>query len=132
MNKSEIIAAARKALIAADPNYYSWSEQQQELFRVTMNDAAQSRVQAVLLKSLLGIQCTAENAGEIWRDLPLSKLDNLNWAKLLTSGIGDDYIFLNESMAKNKRRALGQEKLPMGLGDFFFSDESPLHPDSDH
>ena len=102
MDKSKIKTAARKALMAADPGYYSWPEKQQEQFRATMDDVAQSRVEAVLLKDLLGIQCMAENAGEKWSDLPLSKLDNLNWAKLLTSGIGDDNIFLNESMADNK------------------------------
>jgi len=26
----------------------------------------------------------------------------LNWASLLTSGIGEDYIYLNESMAEGK------------------------------
>jgi len=102
MGKSKIKIAARKALMAADPDYYSWSAQQQEQFRATMDDAAQSRVEAVLLKGLLGIQCTAGNASDIWKDLPLSKLDNLNWAKLLTSGIGENHIFLNESMAENK------------------------------
>lgn len=102
VDKSKIKTAARKALIAADTDYYSWSEQQQEHFRATMDDAAKSRIEAVLLKNLLGIQCTAENASEIWGDLPISKLDNLNWAKLLTSGTGDDNIFLNESMSENK------------------------------
>ncbi len=102
MDKSKIKAAARKALITADHHYYSWPAQQQEQFRATMSDAAQSKVEAVLLKNLQDIQCTAENASEIWRDLPLSKLNNLNWAKLLTTGIGDDHIFLNESMAENK------------------------------
>ncbi len=102
MDKLKIKTAARKALIAADNHYYSWPTQQQEQFRASMNGAAQSRVQAVLLKDLLSIQCTAENAGEIWSDLPIAKLDNLNWAKLLTSGIGDDHLFLNESMAENQ------------------------------
>jgi len=101
MKKSNIKSAARKALIAADHNYYSWPEQQQEKFRATMNDVAQSRVEAILLKDLQGIQCTAEKASKTWSELPLSKLDSLNWAKLLTSGIGDDFIFLNESMAEN-------------------------------
>lgn len=101
MNALKIAAAARKALIAADPHYYSWPAQQQEIYRATMDEAAQNRVDAVLLNDLLGLSCTAVNAGEIWRDLPLSKLDNLNWAKLLTTGIGDDMIFLNESMAEN-------------------------------
>ncbi|MFV2056456.1 MAG: hypothetical protein ACC707_08300, partial [Thiohalomonadales bacterium] len=101
-DKFKVKAASRKALISANPNYYSWPEPQQERFRATMDDAAQNRVEAVLLKDLLAIKCTAENAGEIWSDLPLSKLDNLNWAKLLTSGIGDDFLFLNEGMAENK------------------------------
>ncbi len=101
MDKANIKMAARKALIVADHNYYSWSKQQQEQFRATMNGAAQSRIDAVLLKNILGIKCSAKNSREIWSDLPLSKLDNLNWAKLFTLGIGDDYLFINESMAKN-------------------------------
>ena len=60
---------------------------------------------------------------------PLSKDDA--WKEAVEKVLGKEALDL-ESMAKNKRRALGQEKLPMGLGDFFFSDESPLHPDSDH
>lgn len=60
---------------------------------------------------------------------PLSKDDA--WKESVEKVLGTEALDL-ESMAKNKRRALGQEKLPMGLGDFFFSDESPLHPDSDH
>lgn len=96
---SKIHAAARKALIAADAGYFSWTEQQQERFRATMNEQAQSRVDSVLLKEIFGISCSPNEAAEIWRDLPLSELNPLNWAKLLTCGIGDDYIFLNESMA---------------------------------
>lgn len=96
---SKIHAAARKALIAADAGYFSWPEQQQERFRATMNEQAQSRVDSVLLKEIFGISCSPNEAAEIWRDLPLSELNPLNWAKLLTCGIGDDYIFLNESMA---------------------------------
>lgn len=101
MDVIKIKSAARKALIAADSHYYSWAPRQQEQFRATMDKAAQNRVDAVLLNDLLDIPCTAENAGEIWRDLPPAKLDNLNWAKLLTTGIGDDMIFLNELMAEN-------------------------------
>ncbi len=101
MDKSIIKTAARKALIHANPDYYSWPNHQQEQFRATMGDDAQNRVEAVLLKNVYGIKCTAENASEIWNNLPRSKWDNLNWAKLLTSGIGDDSVFLNESMAEN-------------------------------
>jgi len=54
MDKSKIKTTARKALIAADPNYYSWTPQQQEQFRATIDDAAQSMIEAVLLKNLRG------------------------------------------------------------------------------
>ncbi len=101
MNNNKIKAAARKALIVADNSYYSWPLEQQEKFRATMNEAAQNKVESILLNSLLDFKSTPENAGEIWSELPLSKLDNLNWAKLLVTGIGDDYILLNESMAEN-------------------------------
>lgn len=101
MDSQKIKNVVGKALIAADSQYHSWSAEEQEAFRATMPDDAQDRVDAVLLKEILNIQASVGNAGEIWRNLPLSKLNNLNWAKLLTIGIGDDMIMLNESMAEN-------------------------------
>lgn len=101
MNIANIKAAARKALIAANPDYHAWPQAQQEQFRATMDDAANSRVDTVLLNDLLGIQCNAENADEVWRDVPSSEFNHLNWAKLLTTGIGEDMMYLNESMAEN-------------------------------
>ncbi|MBL4681899.1 MAG: hypothetical protein JKY88_14405 [Pseudomonadales bacterium] len=124
MDKSKIKAAARRALIAADPDYYSWPAQQQAQFRATMSDAAQARIESVLLKSLLGVQCTAENADEIWCDLPLSKLNNLNWSKLLTSGIGDDHIFLNESMAENKSLLDFNSLYDFDYDDYLFQEQA--------
>lgn len=101
MEASRITTAARKALIAADSDYFSWTAQQQETFRATMGEAPRNRADRVLLKELLGIQCAANNAGKVWSELPLSKLNELNWAKLLTSGVGENFIMLNEIMAKN-------------------------------
>jgi len=124
MDKLKIKTTARKALIAADNHYYSWAAQQQEQFRATMNNAAKNRVKAVLLKDLLGIQCTAENADEIWGDLPISKLDNINWAKLLTSGIGDDYIFLNESMAENESLLDFNSLYDYDYNDYLFQEQA--------
>lgn len=98
MESSQVQAAARKALMAAHSHYHAWPPERQERFRATMNDAARDRVAAVLLSELLGIFCIAENAGEVWRDLPITQLKYINWAKLLTTGIGEDMIWLNESM----------------------------------
>lgn len=101
MDLLKIKNAANKALIAADAEYHSWPSQQQEYFRATMNEAAQNRVDTVLLKEIHGVQSTPESVGKSWDDLPPAKINSLNWAKLLTRGIGDDWIYLNESMAKN-------------------------------
>jgi len=101
MNATQTKAAARKALMAADSLYYSWPTDQQERFRAAMDEAAAARVRAVLLNEILGIACTAEKASEIWRDLPVSQLNDLNWAKLLTTGVGEDMFYLNANMAEN-------------------------------
>jgi len=62
------------------------------------------------------------------RDHPLSK-DEI-WLEALEKVLGEEALNLDE-LAQKKKRALGSENLPMGLGDFFFDEDSPLHPDSD-
>ena len=61
-------------------------------------------------------------------DHPLSK--DKAWLESVEKVLGEEALDL-ENLAKNKRRALGADKLPMGLGDFFFNEDSPLHPDSE-
>ena len=102
INKTEIKSAARKALIMADPAYYSWSPKQQEQFRGLMNEKSRQRVEHVLLSNLLDIKCSFEEVDKIWNDQPLKHLNVLNWASLLTKGIGKDFIMLNEFMAEDK------------------------------
>lgn len=59
---------------------------------------------------------------------PLSK--DTAWQEAVEKVLGEDALNLDE-MAEKKRRALGAERLPMGLGDFFFGQDSPLHPDQE-
>ena len=101
VDKDKIKAAARKAMMAADNLYYAWEAEHQEKYRVSMPDEAGLRIQQVLLESILGIKCKLEEVDDVWDELPLDKVNSLNWAKLLTSGVGDDFIFLNELMAEN-------------------------------
>lgn len=93
--------AARKALIAADPHYHAWAADQQERFRATMDVAARNRANAVLLHEMLGISCSADESRKLIDGLSIPQLGQLNQAKLLTAGIGEDFVFLNESMAAN-------------------------------
>jgi len=62
------------------------------------------------------------------KDHPLSKDDV--WKESVRKVLGDDAMDLDSLAAKNSR-SLQNENFPMGLGDFFFNEDNPLHPDSD-
>lgn len=61
----KIKSVARKAVIAANPDCFVLPAPHQELFRATVHDAAQNKTDAILLKELLHIQCTAETPNVI-------------------------------------------------------------------
>ena len=61
-------------------------------------------------------------------DHPLSR--DAAWREALQQCLGEDALDLN-SLAERKRRTIGGDSLPLGLGDFFFSPDDPLHPDRD-
>ena len=61
-------------------------------------------------------------------DHPLGK--DSAWAGEWGRGLGEDAVDL-ESLAQGGSRTLGGDAVPLGLGDFFFSPEDPLHPDLD-
>ncbi len=61
-------------------------------------------------------------------DHPVSKDDV--WRESLELCLGEDALNLDE-LAQRKRRSLGGDSLPIGLGDFFFDPDDPMHPDAD-
>src|SRR5215213_2807582 len=52
------------------------------------------------------------------------------WREALFCVLGEEAADL-EDLARRKRRAMGGQHAPMGLGDLFFSPGDPLHPDAD-
>jgi hypothetical protein len=62
------------------------------------------------------------------REHPLSRDDA--WREALFCVLGDEAADL-DSLAHRKRRAMGGQHAPLGLGDLFFSPDDPLHPDMD-
>lgn len=50
------------------------------------------------------------------------------WREALAACLGDEAEDL-ESLAEHRRRSLGGDAIPLGLGDLFFSSDDPLHPD---
>ena len=61
-------------------------------------------------------------------DHPISK--DAAWREALQGCLGDDAMDL-QSMADRKRRTLGGDVSPLGLGDFFLPPDDPLNPDAD-
>lgn len=52
------------------------------------------------------------------------------WREALERCLGDEALDL-EAAADRKRRTLGGDAVPLGLADFFFDPDDPLHPDRD-
>lgn len=52
------------------------------------------------------------------------------WREALLRCLGEDALDLN-SLAEKQRKTLGGDSVPLGLGDFFFSQDDPMHPDYD-
>ena len=50
------------------------------------------------------------------------------WREALERCLGDDASDL-ESLAERRKQTLGGDSVPLGLGDFFFSPDDPMHPD---
>ena len=61
-------------------------------------------------------------------DHPLGRDDA--WREALLCVLGEEAADL-EDLARRKRRAMGGQHAPMGLGDLFFDPGDPLHPDAD-
>lgn len=50
------------------------------------------------------------------------------WREAVEKCLGEDALDV-EAAAQRKARTLGGENVPLGLGDFFFDPDDPLHPD---
>ena len=61
-------------------------------------------------------------------DHPVNK--DAVWREALEQCLGSDALDL-ESLADRARQMLGGDAVPLGLGDFFFDPNDPLHPDRD-
>lgn len=51
-----------------------------------------------------------------------------SWREALIKVLGEEALDL-EGLSRQRNRAMGREGLPKGLGDFFFEEDNPLHPD---
>jgi len=89
-----------------------------------MGEDARRRIQCVLLDNLHDIKCRTDEVDEVWNNLPLNDLSQLNWAGLLTTGIGEDYIYLNECMAEGKTLLDFPTLYDYDYADYLFQEEA--------
>jgi MoxR-like ATPase len=59
---------------------------------------------------------------------PVAK--DVAWREALQLCLGDEALNL-DGLAERKRRSMSGDVMPLGLGDFFFDPDDPLHPDFD-
>lgn len=50
------------------------------------------------------------------------------WREAVTKVLGEEALDL-DALSRRRSRALGNQAMPQGLGDFFFEGDDPLHPD---
>ena len=120
---SDVRAAATRALMAGSAEYFSWTEEDQEKFRATAGEKARHRMQQVLLKQILGIDCAVAEAAETWRELSLHQLNEINPANLLAIGVGDDFLYLNESLIEGVSLLDFNTLYDYDFDDFLFQEE---------
>ena len=74
-------------------------------------------------------QPAALRASSAWPRTPSTRSASDDaWREALLCVLGEEAADLEE-LARRKRRALGGQHAPMGLGDLFFDPDDPLHPD---
>ena len=90
-------AALRRAIIRAQPKYYSWLPEAQERYRVTMPEQDRFRTKQALLQALFGIRVNTEESMEAAiDDFDDARQVRLNETMLLILGVGADSFYLNE------------------------------------
>lgn len=99
--------AFRRAMMAANPDYFSWDQARQEHYRLEMDDEVRFKIKQAVIKSLFDLSVANEDDLEdLLRTFNPPQYLLLNSAMLLARGIGKDLFYLNEPFAQH--RALGR------------------------
>jgi len=95
--------AFRDAILQVKPDYFSWDQSQQEIYRVKMPDEDYFKIKQSLLLNLFHISVKTQNELEkAIENFSPDQYNQLNSTILLSRGIGDNYFFFNEYLAEPK------------------------------
>ncbi len=95
--------ALRQSIIRVKPAYFSWSQEEQERYRVALPKEDDFRINQYLFQKLFNMTIkTDEQLTAAWENLSHPELDIINEHRLPLTGIGDNYFWLNEGFAEEK------------------------------
>lgn len=95
--------ALRHAFMRVNPEYFAWSIEAQERYRVSMPEKDSFRLRQGLLKTLFGLRAKTDgDLAEISNQFGDKEHLVFNRAWLPAAGVGEDYFFLNEYMDEGK------------------------------
>ncbi len=103
ISKREREAILRRAIIAANPEYFLWTVEDQEKYRCQRKWEDDFMFFKIIFKELFGFKAeTQEELDEYYDDLGIKENLVLNQTILPMRGIGEDNFFLNESFGEGK------------------------------
>jgi hypothetical protein len=122
--KRKILTTAHKGLMFANPDYFALSGRDQEIFRVTKDENASKKIKCIILENLLETPCGIDTVDDLWEEIETPNLFVLNWAMLLTDGIGEDFIYLNEGLADGVTLLNFESLYDFDFDDYLFQEKS--------
>ncbi len=132
LNANEKKAAVRRAIMRINPEYFSWSMEDQERYRVTMSDADRFHIDQVLLKALFNIEAkTKEEIESVFNAFNDGQYLLFNSTILPLTGIGDDLFFLNEYLV-DKTLLDFNTIYDYDYDDYLFQEEARKKETKDH
>ncbi|MCF6318061.1 MAG: hypothetical protein L3J83_02110 [Proteobacteria bacterium] len=101
MNNKNISPDLIKALMRWEPDYFSWNNDQQEMFHLNKLEEISKKINNSLLKSIFDVSVTLSKTDSAIDELSIDQMFYLNRALLPIQGIGCDAFYLNESFKEN-------------------------------
>lgn len=126
-------AALRRAIIAANPDYFSWPAEAQERYRVNLPDEDDFRIRQTLLKALFDIRVdTKAQMDAAFDDFSLEQYLLFNSAILPLQGIGEDDFFLNDYLGQDKTILDFETLSDYDYFDYQFQEQAHRRDDPDY
>ena len=125
--------AFRKAIIAVRPDYFAWTVEAQERYRLTMPESDHFRIKQSVLQTLFGIRVdTADEANAAFEALDDERVVRFQSAMLFFGGIGDDQFFLHEFLGEGETLLDFETVYDYDYNDFCFQQEFFQKEDSSY